>query len=215
MLRRHRKFLWALAIGLVAGAVLPSGGLAQRALVAVDLFSAAYLALIANLVSRITVEDLRRHASEDDEGVMAILVVGIAVVALSLGLVFGALRSDTMHMSDAVLAGAGIPLAWAMLQTLFAFHYATLHYGRAGKKGLDVSGGQAATGGIRFEGTPDPGVWDFLYFSFTIGMTAQVSDSITLTPRVRRMVLGHAVLSFFYNTIILALAVNVGASMVG
>jgi uncharacterized membrane protein len=66
---------------------------------------------------------------------------------------------------------------------------------------------------MKFDNTPQPGIWDFLYFSFTVGMTAQVSDTVVTSGSVRRMVLGHAVLSFFYNTVILALAVNAAASL--
>lgn len=213
MFKRHRKFLMALALGLAAGALLPVDSLARRALVAVDLFSAAYLAFVLHLARRLTPDALRRHSTEDDEGVAAILFVGLAVVALSLGLVFGVLRAETLHLDEAVMAALGIPLAWAMLQTLFAFHYARLHFGRPG--GSARAKAPHEQGGIRFEGTPDPGIWDFLYFSFTVGMTAQVSDSVTLTPSVRRMVLVHGILSFFYNTVILALAVNAGASVAG
>lgn len=213
MLKRHRRFIVALGIGIAAGAVLPGAALAQRAVVATDLFSAVYLALAAHLAARMKPDDLRRHSTDDDEGVGAILFVGVAVVALSLGLVVGAIRGQSVQIMDAVLSAAGIPLAWAMLQTLFAFHYARIHF--AAETGDTTAAPHPSPGAIRFEGTPDPGVWDFLYFSFTVGMTAQVSDGVTLSARVRRMVLGHAVLSFLYNTVILALAVNVGASMVG
>jgi uncharacterized membrane protein len=229
MLKHHTRFLSTLALGLAAAALVPADSLAQRALLGVDLYCAAYLVLTAHLAARITSEGLRAHSTEDDEGVVVILFAGVAVVAISLGLVFGVIRSDSRHLVEVGMAAAGIPLSWAMLQTLFAFHYARLHFaeddrqqetGGGTPKGAAKDAAKDAgardgplRGGIRFEATPDPGLWEFLYFSFTVGMTAQVSDTVVTSVRVRRMVLLHGVLSFFYNTVILALAVNVAASM--
>ena len=58
-------------------------------------------------------------------------------------------------------------------------------------------------------GDVEPGSWDFLYYSFVVGMTAQVSDVQVLSTAMRRVTLAHGVVSFFYNTVLLALAVNV------
>ncbi|MFN0115169.1 MAG: DUF1345 domain-containing protein [Paracoccaceae bacterium] len=201
MLKRHRRFLAALAFGLLAAAAVPAGGAVPRALVGVDLFCAAYLLLMAHFARGLTPDELRRHSGEADEGVAAILLLGIAVVALSLALVFGVVASGAWRAGELALAIAGLPLSWAMLQTLFALHYARLFHA-----------GPSAAGGLRFEATPEPGIWDFLYFSFTVGMTAQVSDTVVTNGAMRRMVLGHAVLSFFFNAVILALAVNAAAT---
>ena len=95
-----------------------------------------------------------------------------------------------------IVALAAVPLGWAVVQTLAAFRYAHLHYAAPGRPQLT------------FPGTKAPAPWDVLYFAFTIGMTAQVSDVTTTSAAMRRVVLFHAVGSFFYNTVILALAVN-------
>ena len=71
----------------------------------------------------------------------------------------------------------------------------------------------AGGSGLQFPGGGDPDYWDFLYFSFTIGAAVQTSDVAITTPRMRRLVLGHTVVSFLFNTTILAIAVNVGASL--
>ncbi len=93
------------------------------------------------------------------------------------------------------MALVSLPLGWATIHTLVAFHYAFLHYRTKGE-------------GFAFPGKGAPDAWDFLYASFTIGMTAQVSDVEVTTRPLRRAVLVHGVASFFYNTGILALAVN-------
>jgi len=64
-------------------------------------------------------------------------------------------------------------------------------------------------GGLVFPGRSDPGAWDFLYYSFVIGMTAQVSDVAVTSPALRRLTLAHSVVAFFYNTVLITLAVNV------
>ena len=94
-----------------------------------------------------------------------------------------------------------------MLHTLAAFHYANLFYAPAPAA--------ARRGGLDFPGTPEPGPWDFLYFAFVIGMTAQVSDVAVRTTPLRRTALAHGVASFFYNAVILALAVNAALAYAG
>ena len=94
-----------------------------------------------------------------------------------------------------------------MLHTLAAFHYANLFYAPA------PGGGEAR--GLDFPGSPEPDPWDFLYFAFVIGMTAQVSDVAVRSTALRRTALAHGVASFFYNTVILALAVNAAIALAG
>ena len=99
-----------------------------------------------------------------------------------------------------VAALTSLPLGWATVHVMAAFHYAHLHYRGAGS-------------GMIFPGTRDPDAWDFLYTSFTVGMTAQFSDVEIASGPLRRAVLLHGVASFFYNAVILALAVNAALSL--
>ncbi len=204
-LHRHTRFLLALLLGAVAAALAPvTPGI--RVLVGADAYCLAYLILMFRFASLTTADGLRANTGDLDEGVPLILLVALAVVAVSLGAVFLTLNAQTSAApSEAVLALASIPLGWAMLQTLIAFHYARLYYGRV--KGTDIAEG------LRFEGRDDPGPVEFLYYSFTVGMTAQVSDTVATTTVMRKITLLHAVLSFFYNTVILALAVNAAVAL--
>jgi uncharacterized membrane protein len=100
-----------------------------------------------------------------------------------------------------ILAGIGVPLGWCTLHTIAAFHYADLYYARK-------ENGPQSRRGLTFHDTKEPGVMEFLYYSFTIGMTAQTSDTDVHDTNIRRATLGHSIISFFYNTAIIAMSVN-------
>ena len=195
MFARHRRFLTAFLLGLVLGIAAFAAGMApgRAVLVAADGFFLTYLGLMALFLPRMTPAALRRHAELSDEGVPLIAALALGSVALSLTAIGHALsRGSGM---EAALAVASVPLGWLTLHVLAAFHYAALWYQRGAK-------------GLSFPGTETPDAWDFLYFSLTIGMTAQVSDVVVERGSMRRLVLAHGVVSFFYNTVIVALSVN-------
>src|SRR5262249_31805583 len=107
-----------------------------------------------------------------------------------------------------VLAGLTILLAWFFMNTMFALHYAHDFYG-------DAEGPtEADARGLDFPGRAEPDYWDFLYFSFTIGMTFQVSDVQIESHRLRRTALAHGVLAFFFNVVVLALTINIIAGLI-
>ncbi|MGR3522483.1 MAG: DUF1345 domain-containing protein [Paracoccus sp. (in: a-proteobacteria)] len=204
--RRHSRFLVALAVGALAVLVAPRG-IIDRVLLGGDLFFAVYLAASGLHARHLTAGDLRRHGREDDEGAGLIVALAVAAIALSLSAVIGALGTAKGQGSalQPLLAVLSVPLGWATLHMVMAFHYASRYYARQGS-------GKAA-GGLDFPDTHDPGVWDFVYFSFTLGMTAQTSDVAIRDTRLRRIATLHSALSFFFNTVILALAVNLAVSL--
>jgi uncharacterized membrane protein len=201
---RHARFYVALAVGLAALPILAAAGIdswALRIVLAGNGFFLVYLALTALFAGRATAEHLRATAAADDEGLPLIFLLAATAVALSIGAIFLLLRvAGEAESRGGVLAVAGVPLGWLTLHTVVAFHYARLYYAPA------PGGGDL--GGLDFPGTPEPGPWEFLYFAFVIGMTAQVSDVAVRTTRLRRATLAHGAFSFFYNAVILALAVN-------
>jgi uncharacterized membrane protein len=204
--KRHVRFVLALLAGLVAGALALQADRAITVLVAADVVFAVYLVLMVGLARRTSPDDMRRHAADRDEGLPIILAIALAAVGISLVAILSVLR-EPAGWGEASLAFAAAPLGWAMVHVLMAQHYAHAFYTP------DLGG--ADTGGMVFPGTDAPSMADFWYFSFGIGMTAQVSDVVVQTPALRRWVLGHAVGSFFYNTVILALAVNAGVALAG
>jgi uncharacterized membrane protein len=199
-LRRHGRFYLAAGAGIVAGVAtsLPPG---LRLLVEGDVFFVTYLVLMAAFALRVTPDDLRRRAAEEDEGLPLIIVLTLGAAVMSVAAIFTVLNQPGSGPLAVGLAAASVPLGWAAVHTLAAFHYANAFYAPA------PGGGES--GGLVFPGGNEPGAMDFLYFAFVIGMTAQVADVAVTTTPLRRSVLAHGLASFFYNAVIVALAVNV------
>ena len=198
---RHIRFVIAFGISLAAGglAVVAALPITTCILIAANTCFAVYLVLELWLASQLTADRLRQRAAQTDEGLPLIFILALTTILISLSAIFMVIIRPTGGWAEGALALTTIPLGWAMLHTLAAFHYAYLFYAPA-------QGQQR--GGIDFPQTPEPGVTEFLYFSFTIGMTAQVSDATLSQTALRKAVLIHAIGSFFYNTTILALAVS-------
>lgn len=202
---RHGRFLIALALGLAlygASGVLDLPW-TERGLIAFDGFALAYLGLTFLRLGTISTAMLRRKAETDDEGMPLIVLLTMGAVGASLVAIWLVLTGKEMSGLGIALALAAVPLGWAVVHTVAAFHYAHLHYS------------PDAACRLEFPDQVAPEVWDFLYFSFVLGMTAQTSDVTVASVRMRRAVLAHSVASFFYNTVILALAVNAGAQLGG
>lgn len=205
---RHQRFIIAAALAGLVGAGLWASGLVASAppliLISADVFSAVYLLLILAMARRLTPDILRRRAAGADEGVPLIVLIAVGIVATSLTAIFLVLGAPGgAHVGGRALALGSVPLGWAMLHTVFAFHYAGAFYAP-----LAGSPGTGDAGRLEFSKTREPGIWDFLYFSFVVGMTAQVSDVVVAESGMRKLVLSHSVLAFFFNTVIVALAVN-------
>jgi uncharacterized membrane protein len=209
-LGKHIRFLIAAGLGAAAGALsmtLPIST-AARFLVAVDMFSVVYILSLLQFARHVTPVDLRRHAAETDEGLPLILAMALGAVFVSLAAIFLVLnKTGGPELGETILALFAVPINWAMVHALLALHYAHLYYAP------DDAGSDA--GGVTFSETPDPSLWDFFYFSYGIGMTAQVSDVTVQSAQIRRSVLLHSIGSFFYNTVILALAVNAAMTLDG
>ena len=207
-IRHHGRFYLAALSGIAAWLAALSLPSPLPALIGGDAFFCIYLALMARLAMRITPEGLRKRASEEDEGILLIVFLALAAIVFSLASIFTLLnRAGDPGSTELGLAIASVPLGWLMLHTIAAFHYAHVYYLDTGHSDPQQAGG------LDFPATREPGAWDFLYFSFVIGMTAQVSDVSVLTTGMRRLTLAHGILSFFYNTVLLALAVNVAVTL--
>ena len=206
---RHKRFLlsFGLGLGILAATLVLGLDGALRSLLAVNGFFITYLVLMLWMTLTTTPLDLRRHSEQDDEGIALILALALGAVVEALASVVLVLSNKSDSLAENVLALAAVPLGWAMLHMVAAYRYAHLYYAPEPDGGLDFPGQNGTDPGT------DPGTWDFLYFAFTIGMTAQVSDVVVTTAAMRRAVLLHSLGSFFYNTVILALAVNAGLAL--
>jgi uncharacterized membrane protein len=181
-----------------------------RAVVGWDFGSLALVALAWGNILREGAADTRRHAGEDDPGRNTVFVVALTSSLFSLFAAAVVLREVkkmpvAQELTWTLLTLAAIALAWVVTHTSYTFRYAHLYYRRRKASPHDDA---AAKYCLQFPGTGEPSAVDFAYFAFTIGMCFQVSDVVVQSTRMRRAVLLHSVLSFVYNTTILALALN-------
>ena len=203
---RPRTFI-AMAAGIVVFLLLYATKLAlvTRLLIGWDAFAALYLILVyAMMLASAHHHSIRRRATMQDDGRFLILIVtalgafaSIAAIVFELGAGHGG--------AGLALAAATITLSWAVVHTAFALHYAHDYY-----RGDKPGGLQFPSGDERDHAD----YWDFVYFSFVIGMTAQVSDVGITDKIIRRTATVHGIISFAFNTALLALTVNIAASAI-
>lgn len=167
-----------------------------------------YIGLTWYRMLRSNVHLIRKRSADLDFSEFVVLFLAIAAALASIGgiaLELGGIK-DVAPEVAAARAGVAIItilISWVFLHTLFTTHYAHRFYADPGERPA-----------LRFaDNIEEPDYWDFLYFSFTIGVAAQTADVAIATPLMRRLALLHSVLSFLFNTTILALAINVGASL--
>ena len=201
--RHHARFYAAVLVGVASWSIASPLELPTRSVVAGDAFFATYLVFAFAVIWRATPEWLQRRADYEDEGIAVIALVTVGAVAVSLFSIFTLITRADHPGEHIALAIVSVVLGWMTLHTVFAFHYAQCFY-------VDVTtdGVKHDARGLDFPKTEIPTAWDFLYFSMVIGMTAQVSDVSATTTAMRKLITGHAIASFFFNTGILALAVN-------
>ena len=207
-LQRHIRFFSALSCGVAAYGLAIGFGLEAPLLAGGDVFYLVFLGLCLRLIARQSAADLKRRARRQDEGIAIVLLITLATMGYFCGAVFIALnrKSGGPDLGPLILAGIGAPLGWLVLHTVMAFHYADIHY----FDDPDCADDQTD---LLFPGGGDPGPWDCLYYSFVVGMTAQVSDVQVTTTLMRRATMLHGVMSFFFNTVFIAMAVNAAVAM--
>ncbi|TYL88369.1 DUF1345 domain-containing protein [Bradyrhizobium rifense] len=200
---RPRTFI-SFGIGILVCLLLPSSlRLTTRLVLGWDALIAVYLVLVYSMMLCNDHQHIRRSAAMQDDGRFVILLVtaigafaSIAAIVAELGAHRGA--------AELTIAITTIALSWAAVHTTFALHYAHDYY-RHPPGGLQFPSGDK-------EDHAD--YWDFVYFSFVIGMTAQVSDVGITDKTIRRTATAHGIVSFIYNTALLALTVNIAASAI-
>jgi uncharacterized membrane protein len=202
---RPRLFI-AIFIGIVAFFLLPGSlRLVTRLLVSWDIFVTCYLVLAYIMMFRCGLVHIRRNAALQDDGrFLILLVTALGAFASIVAIVFE-LGASNRSGPQLALATVTIALSWAMVHTTFALHYAHDYYRGAKPRGLQFPSGDEHD---------HADYWDFVYFSFVIGMTAQVSDVGITDKTIRRTATAHGIISFVFNTALLALMVNIAASAI-
>lgn len=202
----------ALALGSSLYAGLPLSIANQettRFLLAWNVASFLYLLLAAIMMRRSNSDRMHARARMQDDGklvVLTLVIVASVAVLIAIGSQLAYVKDMHGWQRNAHIALAAITVfsSWAFTQTMLALHYAHDYY---------VARLGGGSGGLEFPGTADPDYADFLYFSCVIGTSGQTADVSFSTTRMRKIGLIHCVLAFFFNTTVLALTINIAASL--
>jgi uncharacterized membrane protein len=204
----HARLLISIVLGIAIFLVLPGAWpRVPRMLLAWDAGLLIYLVAAFVMMARATDTHLKEHsAAQEDEGAFALLFLTVGAVAVSLVAIFVELAGAKNGAGGGyglrvALAIATVLLSWLFTHTIFALHYAYDFYG---------DGHRAK--GLQFPDDNAPDYWDFIYFSMVIGMTFQVSDVQVTNKGIRRLVVAHGLVSFLFNTAVVALTVNMAAN---
>ena len=208
------RLLGALLLAGLIALLLPAWlHWATRLLCLWDVGMLCFLGWTWVLMLTATPELMHRNAQRQDPGRWVLLSLVTAAACISiLAIVFllqntkGApVRLVLLHVT---LSGVTIVGSWLLVHTIFASHYARLYY----QEGKTLA--ECKDDGLDFPGDSEPDYWDFLYFAFVIGMTSQVSDVAVRSRTLRRLSLLHGILSFFFNTSLLAMTINLVAGLI-
>jgi uncharacterized membrane protein len=209
---RPRLYLSAL-IGVAALLVLPRDwSPSVRGALAWDLSAAMYLTLALRVMLTCKASAMRARAAQQDDSRTVVLVIVLLAIMASFAAIGGLLAEakeaprqlKQLHLG---LAAVTILLAWTVTQVVFTLHYAHEFY-------RPSEGAQTSGEGLHFPADRNPDYWDFLYFATSIGAASQTSDVAIQSKALRRLVALHACIAFFFNTAVLALTINLAASLI-
>jgi len=211
---RPRIYICALVVLIVYFATPHHLHEATRALTAWNVGAFLYIALVAWMAAHSSAPACRAHAALEDENQWVLLVVGTAAACAALAAIFGELGGvkDMAGLTKAAhvaLVAATIVSSWAFIHVLYALHYAHQYY-------ADDDGDPATPTppALKFPGGEAPTFGDFFYYSFVIGCACQTADVEPISRLTRRTTLAHGIVAFFFNTVVLALTINIGAGLV-
>ena len=210
ILMRPRLYLSALA-GTALLVLTPASLSANvREVLAWDVSAFVYLIAALRVVMKSNSEMIRARAARQDDSRQAILIILLLAIAASFAAIAGLLNeakesTHDLRLLHLALAASTILMSWAVTQVVFTLHYAHEFY--------RPSDGQRTVNGLDFPGDSNPDYWDFFYFATSIGAASQTSDVSVRTKTFRRLVTLHAIISFVFNTAILALTINLAAGV--
>lgn len=203
----YRMLICLLFAGLVTVLLLPVHmEKVTRMMIGWDSYCLWFLSLSALTFSKLKADQLRLLAKRQDasRGIVSLIVILACVTSIVAILDLESHRSAWILPRGLVtfIYLFGVFASWLLLHTVYTYRYAHIYYGDHPRDPNQEAGG------LEIPGNCQPGYMDFAYFSFVIGMTFQVSDIVITSPRIRKMALFHAFLSFLFNTVIVALTIN-------
>jgi uncharacterized membrane protein len=213
-LNAHRRLLIALAVSAASAFLLPTSiKVPLRMAISWDAGVVVFLALTWWMALLCPADKMRETVLANDQGRRGVLALVLLAIAASIAAIFFLLQPKDapggQPAAEVAVAVLTIVCSWLLTHVMFALHYAHRFY-----RDDPATPEKDATGGLNFPGDASPHYWDFLYFSFVIGMTSQVSDVQVTSRAMRRLVLLHGVLSFAFYTVVLALSINIVAGLI-
>jgi uncharacterized membrane protein len=211
-IRTRPRLVTAASVGIAVGVLLPasvSDHVVTRCLIAWNAGTVLYLLLAAVMMFRSSDDQMRHRAQLQDEGQSVILALVCLTAIASLAAIAGELAVvKQMHGLikgvHVALAGATVLSSWAFIQVMFALHYAHDYYAAIGHR---------RPPGLRFPDEEHPNYGDFFYFAAIIGTSGQTADVAFSSKPMRRVGSVHCILAYLFNTVVLALLINIGASL--
>ena len=211
----HGRTAAAGLVGLATWALLPLFRVnpwraTTRGLLAWDVGLLVFLVLVAVMFRPSRDSTIDADAAAQQEGEWTVFAITIAATVASFAAIVGEFSASkdmpaSTRLLHVGLVGVTLLGSWLLTHTVFALRYAHEYY--------EAKPGGGVVGGLAFPGGENPDYWDFFYFSIVLGMTFQVSDVEVETRKMRRLATVHGLLSFLFNTVILALSVNIGAGL--
>lgn len=182
--------------------------------IAANAFFILYLILTFVTLPQLTAQFLRHHAASSDEPIWVIFAVTLGTVVVAVVALFLTVNAhDEPRALDLTLSLAAVPLGWFTIHIMAAIHYAHLFW----QPDKDAEGTEhdrrQPRGGLDFPGTKTPDGTDFVYYALVIGMTAQTADVDISSSLMRKVTTVHSVTAFFFNTVLVAAAVNVAVTL--
>ncbi|NUN66178.1 DUF1345 domain-containing protein [Pseudanabaena biceps] len=212
--RVRSRLILSILFASIVSFLLPAWfSLSTKILCIWDTGMISFLAATWMLMVQAKTTTMRRNAQSQDAGRLVILSIVTAAACASILAIAFILREAkgkeiNIVIPHVMLAIVTIIGSWLLVHTIFAMHYAHEYY-QNHKTQIDCK-----AGGLDFPEDIEPDYWDFLYFSFVIGMTSQVSDVEITSRSLRRLSLFHSILSFFFNTAIVAMSINIIAGLI-
>ncbi len=210
--RARPRLLTSCVVGVLSFLALPQEyAPATRVLITWDLGAGLFLVLAWLMMARATLEHMRWRARAQDDGAAVVLLLTVAAAVASIAAILIEL-SDLHPLTPArqglrlALVAVTFVASWLLVHTSFALHYAHAYYGTHGKDEADP---------LEFPGMEPPVYMDFLYFALVIGMTSQTADVAIASTRMRRLAMAQGMIAFAFNTTLLALTINIAASLLG
>jgi uncharacterized membrane protein len=210
----HHRLYISITVAIIAflGSI-NSFSVSQHFMITWIAYSLCYLILAWISILSTHPKEIRKTASTQDLSRTLIFIFIVVAAFISLFVVILLLKS-TKNLSEQelliyiLLTFISVISSWWTVHTVFAFRYAHLFYGASKENKIKF------VGGLEFPKESEPDYLDFIYFSFVVGMTFQVSDVVITSRRIRRIVLAQSLISFVFNTVIVGLTINIIASLI-